>query len=170
MLTRRGVLMTASSVVPLSLVIGLAACGTKAPTPTQVQTDAGLIGSGIATLLDAIGMAGLTVSADIRSKVNALVSDIQLNAAGISNALSSSSVNITTIMADLKEVATVVGSFFPAANLAYDILSAAVALGQYVYSLLVPSASARLGAGPFGGVVLKGYTPAEARTILKAAA
>ncbi len=165
MLTRRKLMATTMAVAPIALV--LSACGTKAPSADQLSADAGLIGSGIATLLDAIGMAGIRVSDSIRSTVNALVADIQLNAAGISGALGSSGAAISTIMADLKEVATVVGAFFPQATLAYDILSAAVALGQYIYSLIKGASAAVMGA--FGGT-LKHYTPAEARAMLKAAA
>lgn len=151
-------------------VLGLSACGISSVPSGTIASDINLIASGVGSIIAALTAAGVSLPQPTLARVQSAVADIQANARAISGAVAGTSGSLVgNVMNDLGALTGLLTPFFPAASLAYTILSAAVSLGEFVYTAItgrpVAQPQSLMALAP-GVRPLMHMTPEEARKAL----
>jgi len=137
---------------------------TPAAVHTQVQADTAALAGALATVPAILAAAGVKVPAATLSDISNVLADINSNAAAIAAAATAPPSNVSTIVNDIKLVASLVSPFFPAAAAIVPIIDAALSIGTALLS------GAGLASLAPGMLPPPKYTPDQARVILRNAA
>lgn len=151
MLTRRALIGT-------TLLAGFAGC-TGLPSAAQLQADVAGIAAGATTVLADARSAGVLTAAQV-TQAQAIVADINTNAAAIANAVQPQTSWVTAVTNGVVALSALLSPFFPTATPVGTLLAAVVSLvGTILQEAGVTGASPAW--------LAPTMTPAEARGVLR---
>ncbi|HET6195099.1 MAG TPA: hypothetical protein VFE12_05080 [Acetobacteraceae bacterium] len=144
----------------LSPVLAVIGCGTS---QDQVKTDVSLIANGLSGVVSALqALPAGRIPPDVLSRAQAIIGDIRMNAAAISQAITANPDTVQAISSSVSTLSVLLTPFFPAAP--------AVGLAVQAALALLPVVLAAVGRTPAAATAAPKMTPEQARAVLTSAA